>query len=147
MADFGLGDLQNIGLQLIVYINTVRVCAKEMVLLPWQTCPEHRHPNLNGQLGKEETFRCRSGLVYLYVAEEPNGKPKLHNLKNYSKYMTALHEIILRPGDQYTLAPNTLHWFRAGSEGAVISEFSSPSTDENDIFTDPRIERITKITS
>ena len=51
------------------------------------------------------------------------------------------HEIALRPGEQYTIPPNTLHWFQAGPEGAVVSEFSSRSTDENDIFTDPNIRR------
>ena len=37
------------------------------------------------------------------------------------------------------------HWFQAGSGGAVVSEFSSPSHDEFDIFTDPRIGRFTQI--
>jgi D-lyxose ketol-isomerase len=35
-----------------------------------------------------------------------------------------------------------LHWFQAGAEGAVVSEFSSTSRDEYDVFTDPRIVRI-----
>jgi D-lyxose ketol-isomerase len=50
-------------------------------------------------------------------------------------------EVVLQPGDQFTIPPNTLHWFQAGPEGAVVSEFSTHSTDENDIFTDPRIRR------
>ena len=32
--DFGLDDLDNLGLELLVYVNTPRVCAKEMVLFP-----------------------------------------------------------------------------------------------------------------
>jgi D-lyxose ketol-isomerase len=55
------------------------------------------------------------------------------------------HEIVLRPGEQYTIPSNTKHWFQAGDEGAVVSEFSSTSRDEADIFTDPDIERITKV--
>ena len=145
VADFGLSDLQNIGLQLVVYINTDRVCAKELVLSPWQTCPEHRHPTVNGAPGKEETFRCRAGLVYLYVSGEANSVPQLHGLEEYADYLNAAHEIILRPGQQYMLPPDTLHWFRAGAEGAVVSEFSTSSTDENDIFTDPRIQRATLV--
>ncbi|MGP2706052.1 D-lyxose/D-mannose family sugar isomerase, partial [Serratia marcescens] len=50
--------------------------------------------------------------------------------------------ILLRPGEQYTIAPNTRHWFQAGKQGAVVSEFSSESRDELDIFTDPRINRL-----
>jgi D-lyxose ketol-isomerase len=37
--------------------------------------------------------------------------------------------------------PETLHWFSAGDEGAVISEFSTKSTDETDVFTDKNIVR------
>ena len=44
--------------------------------------------------------------------------------------------------DFFLISPNTLHWFKAGNEGAVVSEFSTRSTDESDIFTDPRINRI-----
>src|SRR5690606_10922420 len=67
VADFGLNELESTGLQLVVYVNTERVCAKELVLFPRQTCPEHRHPPVDGEPGKEETFRCRWGEVYLYV--------------------------------------------------------------------------------
>jgi D-lyxose ketol-isomerase len=51
----------------------------------------------------------------------------------------------LNPGDQYTLTPDTLHWFQAGEKGAIVSEFSTRSRDESDIFTDPDIARITKV--
>ncbi|MBR5124412.1 MAG: D-lyxose/D-mannose family sugar isomerase, partial [Clostridia bacterium] len=71
VADFGLGMVADVGLQLVVYVNTDRVCAKEMVLLPGQCCPEHRHVPTNGQDGKEETFRCRYGRVYLYTDADP----------------------------------------------------------------------------
>ena len=141
VADFGLDDVENIGLQLVTYINTSRVCAKELVLKPWQACPEHRHPPVNGSPGKEETFRCRAGLVYLYTAGEQNSTPQTQGLENHAAYLRVSREIVLRPGEQFMLPPDTLHWFRAGPEGAIVSEFSSPSTDENDIFTDPRIKR------
>ena len=52
VADFGLDMVEKIGLQLCVYINTQRVCAKEMVLLPYQTCPDHMHDKTNGNEGK-----------------------------------------------------------------------------------------------
>lgn len=138
IADFGLNDLENTALTLVTYINTERCCAKEMVLLPGQTCPEHRHPDVDGKQGKEETFRCRWGKVYLYVSGEPCENPE--TLPPEGVY-TVSHEIILKPGEQYTIYPNTLHWFKAGSEGAVISEFSTHSSDETDIFSDPAIIR------
>jgi D-lyxose ketol-isomerase len=45
---------------------------------------------------------------------------------------------------QYTIPPNTLHWFQAGEGGAIVSEFSSMSVDEKDVFTDPNIVRVKK---
>jgi D-lyxose ketol-isomerase len=51
----------------------------------------------------------------------------------------------LKPGEQYLVMPGKKHWFQAGAEGAVVSEFSTPSTDEADIFTDPGIRRIPEI--
>jgi D-lyxose ketol-isomerase len=52
------------------------------------------------------------------------------------------NEVCLKPGDQYTLTPDTPHWFQAGPEGAIVSEFSTRSTDKNDVFTDTRIARL-----
>jgi D-lyxose ketol-isomerase len=145
VADFGLGDLEHTGLELLVYVTTDRVCAKELVLFPGQTCPEHRHPAIGGQPGKEETFRCRAGEVYLYVPGKKTARPKATPPKGREKYYTVWHEVVLRPGEQYTLMPDTLHWFQAGPEGAIVSEFSTRSRDEADIFTDPDIRRATKI--
>ncbi len=122
VADFGLSRLWEVGLQVLVYVNTDRCCAKELVLYPGQVCPEHRHPPFDGTPGKEETFRCRRGLVLLRVAGD---------------------EIVLGPGEQHTIPPDTLHSFQAGPDGAVVSEFSSTSRDDLDVFTDPAVERAT----
>jgi D-lyxose ketol-isomerase len=121
VTDLGLGRLEETGLQILVYVNTDRVCAKELVLFPRQICPEHRHPPVGDEPGKEETFRCRTGTVTLHVEDHD--------------------EIVLQPGEQFTIPPDTLHWFQAGGEGAIVSEFSTRSTDEHDVFTDPRVIR------
>jgi D-lyxose ketol-isomerase len=121
VTDFGLGRLDEVGLQLLVYVNTERCCAKELVLFPEQACPEHRHPPVGDDPGKEETFRCRRGTVVLRVEGSP--------------------EIVLEPGEQFTIPPDTLHSFQAGPDGAIVSEFSTRSRDETDVFTDPRIVR------
>jgi len=141
IADLGLGEYEQTGLAILVYVNTARCCAKELAMLPRQTCPEHRHPPVGGQPGKEETFRCRWGQVFLYVPGEKTPNPKAKPPAGREDHYTVWHEVILNPGDQYTLEPDTLHWFQSGDEGAVVSEFSTTSTDENDIFTDPEIRR------
>jgi D-lyxose ketol-isomerase len=145
IADFGLSDLERIGLEVLVYVNTTKVCAKELIMFPGQTCPEHIHPTKNGISGKEETFRCRWGKVFLYVSGEKNCSPKLDDLDSHKEFLKVAHEIVLNPGEQYTLLPDTWHWFRAGDKGAVVSEFSTTSTDDQDLFTDPRINRFTKV--
>ena len=142
VADFGLSRLEECGLQLLVYVNTDRYSAKELVLRPGQTCPEHRHPPFDGTPGKEETFRCRSGLVYLYVEGEPTRDPACTPPPGA---YTVHHEIELRPGKQHTISPGTLHWFQAGPDGAVVSEFSTASRDELDEFTDERVARATVV--
>src|SRR5438477_11910591 len=81
VADFGLGRLRETGLLILVYVNTDRYCAKELVLYPSQMCPEHRHPPFEDTPGKEETFRCRSGSIELHVGGQ---------------------RLELRPGEQHT---------------------------------------------
>jgi len=145
VADFGLGELETTGLELITYVNTERVCAKELVLFPGQTCPEHRHPPIAGEPGKEETFRCRWGSVFLYVEGEAITAPAVNPPAGRASTYTVFHEVILGPGEQYTIMPDTRHWFQGGPEGAVVSEFSTRSRDEADIFTDPEIQRATQV--
>src|SRR5215210_3611245 len=117
VADCGLGDLERQGLQLITYINTHRYCAKELILFPRQTFPQHRHPPADGRPGKEETFRCRYGRVYLYVDGEPVSEPQCQPPWDSAQWYTVWHEIELQPGSQYTIPPDTWHWFQAGDEG------------------------------
>jgi D-lyxose ketol-isomerase len=76
VVDFGLGEVERIGLEIVVYINNDRYCAKELVLFVGQTGAEHKHPPIRKRLG---------------------------------------------------------------DQGAIVSEFSSTSRDEFDIFTDPRV--------
>ena len=143
VVDFGLNDLRRIGLEIVVYENNDRYCAKELVLLPRQTCAEHRHPALSStNPGKRETFRCRWGKVYLYVEGPPTRNPHARIPEPYRPWFTVWREIVLRPGEQFTVDANTLHWFQGGATGAVVSEFSSTSVDESDFFTDPNISRI-----
>jgi len=142
IVHFGLGELERTGLQIVIYVNNDRYCAKELVMFPNQTCPEHRHPNGADYTGKRETFYVRFGEVSLFVpgaaTANPAAKPPAAPAGSYNVF----HEITLNAGDQYTLEPDTLHWFQAGPRGAIVSEFSSTSRDGTDIFSDPRVQRV-----
>jgi len=145
IADFGLSEYEKIGLAVLVYVNTERYCAKELAMLPRQSCPEHIHPPVGTDPGKQETFRCRWGKVYIYV--DGSISPVIHAVPvaGHEANFKVWHEIVLNPGDQYTVRPGLTHWFQAGDEGAVVSEFSSRSRDEHDVFTDAAIQRVTTI--
>ncbi len=147
IADFGLDRYEQYGLAIHVYVNTERCCAKELVMTPGQICPEHRHPPIAGEPGKEETFRVRSGEVFLYLpGHKAEGAERAAALRHVPADKQAAHTMYhcvhLKPGDQYTLKPNTPHWFVAGAQGAIVSEFSTRSRDEADVFTDPAIFRV-----
>jgi D-lyxose ketol-isomerase len=141
IADFGLGEFAAQGLGLLTYVNTDRYCAKELVLFPGQTCPQHRHPAIDGRRGKEETFRCRAGSVRLFLPGQPGPRNGIRLPEGSEQWYSVWHEVSLRPGQQHTIPPDTWHWFQAGADGAVVSEFSSPSHDELDVFLDPRVVR------
>lgn len=147
IADFGLGRFEDFGLAIHVYVNTDRCCAKELMMLPRQICPEHRHPPIDGDPGKEETFRVRQGEVFLFLPGHKQGSGEReaalkHVPVDKHAAFTMYRCVHLKPGDQYTLKPNTPHWFVAGAEGAIVSEFSTRSRDEADVFTDPAIRRV-----
>ncbi|ABV87601.1 D-lyxose/D-mannose family sugar isomerase [Shewanella pealeana] len=144
ITDFGLNNFNHAGLIVHTYINTERCCAKELIMLPHQICPEHVHPSIGTQQGKEETFRCRFGKVSVFIEGSVTQKPTVDLPKDTENY-TVFHEVILERGEQLTLAPNSKHWFKAHSEGAVVSEFSTTSNDDADLFTNKAINRSSRL--
>lgn len=144
VADFGLGRLDQEGAQILTLVATDRIAAKIIVLVPDQTLPEHWHPRVGADPGKEETIRVVRGVLMLYVPGEdnmaggsvPEGKEDVYTVR---------HEVLMRAGDQMTLEPGTKHWFQAGGEGVVAYSFSTVARDVLDCFTDPTIERVTQI--
>jgi D-lyxose ketol-isomerase len=145
VADFGLSDLEHQGGQILTFFNTDRISAKIIVLFPWQILPEHWHPAIDKDVGKEEVMRVRWGEVYLYVPGKPTPHPKGRIPAGERENFTVWHEVILKPGAQYILPPQMVHWFQAGPEGAVIDDYSSMARDLQDGFTNPRVVRETKI--
>lgn len=142
VVDFGLDDFGHLGLVILTYVNTDRCCAKELILLEDQVCAEHLHPPFDGHAGKEETFRVRTGTVYLYTEGEPTPSPRCGPRRR--EHFTAWREIGLEAGEQHTVPPATKHWFQAVGGPALISEFSTQSRDEYDVFTDPAMVRVAR---
>jgi len=144
VVDFGLSHLETEGVQVLTMVQTGRISVKVLAMLPNQTEPEHWHPPVGDDPGKEETIRVVSGTVYFYVQGE-NTLKQGFLVKGKEKCYTLRHEIILKPGDQITFQPGEKHWFQARDEGAVMYSFSSVARDALDQFTDPDIIRIVKL--
>ena len=142
IADFGLAKPEKYGVQLVIYVDNDRYCVKDVIMFPGQTVPEHKHPKIEGNNGKCETFHCKNGTLYLYVPGTPTENIHAKIEEEKRRYFSVFHEIILKPGDQYTIEADTLHWFQAGPEGAVFAEYSTANTDELDQYTDPEVRRI-----
>lgn len=144
VADFGLGHLAAEGAQILTFVQTDRIAAKVIALTPGQALPEHWHPRVGDDPGKEESVRHIHGDLLIYTDGEPTlssgrippGKEAVYTMR---------HERILQPGEQYSFAPGDKHWFLAGTRGAVLYSFSSTVRDILDQFTDPAVERTTVI--
>lgn len=144
VVDFGLSHLAVEGVQVLTLFATERVSAKVLAIFPNQTEPEHWHPPVGSDPGKEETLRVIAGEVFLFI---PGGDTLCRGAVPPGKdaFYTARHEIILEPGDQFTLPPGTRHWFQAPAAGAVLYSFSTCVRDGLDRFTDPAVRRQTQI--
>ena len=124
--------------------STERVSGKILALLPGQIEPEHWHPPVGQDMGKEETLRIAFGTLQLYVPGENNAKLCRIPQGKEACY-TVMHEVVLGPGEQYTLQPGTKHWFQAGGTGAVAYTISTCARDILDRFTDPDVVRKAEI--
>jgi D-lyxose ketol-isomerase len=143
-ADFGLSRLKEEGIQILTMFDTDRVAGKILVLLPNQTIPEHWHPSVGDDPGKEEIIRAISGDLYFYIPGENTLKHGFV-LSGKEDCYTMRNENVLLPGEQLILQPGTKHWFQAGKRGAVMYSFSTKVRDALDQFSDPDIVRETVI--
>ena len=144
VAEFGLGELEKTGLELVVYINTERYCAKELVLFPARPAPSIAIRRLQAALARWKPSAA-AGDMYGYMWLE---HPPLSSMATHRGKRSLLHRL---PRDR-ALSRRTVHHLArypalvpGRGEGAIVSEFSSPSHDESDFFTDPRIRRIPEI--
>lgn len=143
-ADFGLNQIKKEGVQILTMFQTDRIAGKILVLLPNQTEPEHWHPTVGDDPGKEEVIRAISGNLRFYIPGD-NTLNEGFIVDGKDACYTMRHEIVMKPGDQLVLPAGTKHWFQAGDEGAVMYSFSTTVTDLNDQFTDSEIVRDTII--
>jgi D-lyxose ketol-isomerase len=141
--DWGLDNFNEEGLMILTWFATERISARVLILFPNQTEPEHWHPLLKDNPGKEEIIHAVWGDLRFYLPGENNLKEGFIPSRN-KQYYTLRNEIIMNPGDQLILPPGTKHWFQAGPQGAVFFSFATSVTDGTDFFENPNVQRIKK---
>ena len=144
VADFGLSRLPEFGGEILTLVETVRYGAKIIVLFPGQILPEHWHPPVGEDPGKEETVRVARGTLLLYT-DGPDTLKEGSIPPGKEAAFSCRHERVMRPGEQVTFRPGEKHWFLGGREGTVVYSFSSVVRDTLDGFTDSEVVRTTKI--
>ena len=75
------------------------------------------------------------------MCEEQDAALKCTGFYDFKEFV----HTILKSLCSRTFAPGEKHWFQAGPEGAVVYSFSSVARDVLDRFTDPGIQRVTRI--
>jgi len=144
VADFGLSVPEAEGAQILTLFATDRISAKLIVLLPGQILPEHWHPPVGSDPGKEEILRgywgnvmyFEEGNAHIDDREVPAEKPGAYTCRS---------RMDLGPGDQVIIPPGRKHWLKGGEGGGCVISFSTCVRDILDQFTDPSIVRTTRV--
>ena len=137
--DFGLSNLPTEGFAFIDLLRSDFVRITLMILLPGQTLPQHKHPPYDEIKGKEESVRVLFGQFKVYV-EGDEDRSGLLIPPGKERFYTARKEIVLELNEQFSVPPDTFHWFQAGPEGAVVMAFQNRVNEDNNIFTDTESE-------
>ena len=116
VADFGLGSPEREGAQIFTFVQTDRYAAKVIALLPGQILPEHWHPPVGDDPGKQETVRVAWGTLYL-VGEGPGALVHAAIPTGKEAAYTLRHEEVLGPAGSRTFRPGEKHWFQGGPGG------------------------------
>lgn len=117
VADLGLDRLASEGLELVTYVNTDRYCAKELVLFPGQTCPQHRHPTISGRAGQAGNVSlspwdgmaiCGRGAHARDSSQGPGSKQEL--LHGFSRNCVAARRTVHHPPGYIALVSGRSGW-------------------------------------
>ncbi len=144
VADFGLSHPYEEGAQILTLFATDRISAKLIVLLPNQILPEHWHPPVGDDPGKEETIRGYWGTTLCFT-EGGDAPPSEEAPQDKAQYFTATERHTLEPASQILIPPGQKHWLKGGPHGGVVLSFSTCVRDILDEFSDPAIVRTTQV--
>jgi len=142
VVGFGQEDFYAWGAAAIDTILHPRYGGRLIVFFPNQRFPEHWHPDVDEDGGKEETFRVLWGQVRIYSPGASSAGALERIPAGKEAAFTSRHETILNPGEQVTAGRHERHWLVAGPEGTVGLEISSTVRDSFDQWTDSSIKPV-----
>lgn len=142
VADFGLNHPEKEGAQILTLFATERISAKLIVLFPGQFLPEHWHPPVGDDPGKEEILRGLYGECH-YAEEGEDNCPDLVFPEGKKEQYSTRSFHVITPGKQIIIPSGKKHWISGGEKGGVVISFSTCVRDALDQFTDKKVERIT----
>jgi D-lyxose ketol-isomerase len=126
--DFGLGKFTEVGMAGIFWINNQRdnYFGHEIYLLPGQMIPEHCHKRTDEAGPKMEAWQPRHGWVYIYGEGEPTPGVEDRIPPSHGQCAVARTEKKLTIGEVGMLEQaESMHWMRAGPEGAIVTEYAT----------------------
>ena len=140
VADFGLGDFENVGMGGVFWINNpeYRYFGHEIYLLPSQMIVEHYHVPSPGYPAKHESWQVRAGSVYNFGIGDPTPCPPALP-ESQRDYITVHNFHEMHVGDISALKQlESRHFLMAGPEGAVVTEYGTYHDNAGLRFTNPR---------
>jgi D-lyxose ketol-isomerase len=143
VSDFGLGNFVEIGMAGMFWINDQKnnYTALEMILLPGQMIPQHKHVKTDIAAPKMESWHIRYGCTHTYGEGEPTTPMAVTIPESQVPYVTVRRETTLRVGEVAGITkPLELHWQKACASGAIMTEYSTFHDGNAVKFTDPHIK-------
>ena len=146
VTDFALGDFPKVGMAGIFWAheNKNGVFGHEIILLPNQMLVEHWHVAGLGLPAKNECWQARAGKTYCF-GEEGEDASKYPNVKvpESQKNFITVNKVVCADAKQGNVVwLNRLearHYQIAGPEGAVVTEYGSYHSNDNNRFTNPKV--------
>lgn len=140
ITDFELGDLENVGMAGVFWINNKEdgYFGHEIYLLPNQMIVEHKHLPTDVR-AKMESWQIRNGWVYNFGTGTATPGAPTHPASQ-NGFITVANFTKLHEGDVATLnelgAP---HFLRGGDNGAIVTEYGTFHDGNGLRFTNPNV--------
>ena len=147
ISDFGLSDFSHVGMASITWINknypTGGYQGREIFLLPGQMMAEYKTIQTENSLPKQSSWLVRHGSIYSFSVESTLGFfPDGIQIPESQRQVTKANNCkVINQGGYDTLKnEGGWHFIMGGSEGAIVTEFSTFFNPEGLRFSNPKVK-------